>query len=271
MRRWRPSGREFSRDLVGSNHELPTPASGGRSQGQRSQSAGSRRRRWRAGAAAAPQRRPNAPVPVSSRPIPVQNGNRAGQADDDDEDEDSTEKMWRDFFKQAPAWLVSASFHSFILIILGVWVAVQAVTQHVEEVEISAEPMRYAEQLGEQLKDPSVLEGGGSKDMQDPTADKQIIVASNLPPVDDPFAAPMPSLEIAPGGKWAASDVEAPAIGLALSGRQVGSRNVLLGRYGGNATTESRRRQGARMARQTAKGGWLLEPVGPLPRRSRRR
>ena len=164
------------------------------------------------GAAAAPGRNPNAPVPVSSRPIPVQNTGRASATTE--EDEEGEDRLWTDFFKQAPAWLVSASFHTFVLIILGIWAAV-AVHQKVEEVEISAEPMRYAETLGDQLMDPSVTEGGASKDMVDPSTDKQILTAQNLPYVDDPFAAPMPASEIALNGKWAASDIEAPSIGLA--------------------------------------------------------
>ncbi len=141
-----------------------------------------------------------------------------------------------------------------------------AISKKVEEVDISAEPMRYAEQLGEQLNDPSVLEAGGSKDMIDATAEKQIITAQNLTPVEDPFAAPMmPTTEIALNGKWAASDVEAPVIGLALSGRQIGSRNVLLGRYGGNATTEGsvKTALGWLAKQQKADGMWSL--TGPYP------
>ena len=246
------------------NHQPRQTAVDPRANGGAREPAGAGGRRARG--AGAPQRSPNAPVPVSSRPIPVQNANRSGKAaDDDDEDEEGADKLWRDFFKEAPAWLVSASFHSFVLIILGVWAAVAAVRQKVEEVEISAEPMRYAEQLGEQLSDPSVLEGGGNKDMIDPTAEKQIITAQNLPPVDDPFAAPMPATEIALNGKWAASDIEAPSIGLALTGRQVGSRNVLLGRYGGNATTESAVDKGLEwlVKQQKADGSWSL--MGPYP------
>ncbi len=218
----------------------------------------------RAAGAATGGRNPNAPVPVSSRPIPVQNSGRANTSTDD-EGEEGEDRLWKDFFKEAPAWLVSASFHTFVLIILGVWAAVAATTHKVEEVEISAEPMRYAETLGDQLTDPSVTEGAGNKDMIDPTADKQILTAQNMQPVDDPFAAPMPATDISLNGKWAASDIQAPSIGLALTGRQVGSRTALLGKYGGNALTEDSVKKGLEWLAKQQKADGLWSLTGPYP------
>jgi hypothetical protein len=205
-------------------------------------------------AAAAAARNPNAPIPVPKRP---------GVANLSQPDDEEQAPFWTDMFSEAPAWLVSACFHTLVLIGLGVWAAVAAVQSTSKEVEIQAEPMRYAEQIGDQLNDPSVLEPQAGKGEIDEKAEKQILTAQNMQPVDDPFAAPPPAVDIGLGGRWAASDIEAPSIGLALTGRQAGTRNVLLGKYGGNATTEGAVMKALEwlVKNQRADGTWSL--LGP--------
>ena len=62
--------------------------------------------------------------------------------------------------------------------------------------------------------------------------------------MDDPFAAP-PIIDLnQPDANSSTSDVQAPAIGLALSGREEGSKKSLLAAYGGTATTEASVREG---------------------------
>src|SRR4029077_17128513 len=95
---------------------------------------------------------------------------------------------------------------------------------------------------GTQLEDPSVTTGD-SKHVEG-VGTEQMITPRDLPPVDDPFAAPPDLGEISLGAislgvegpdghARASSNIKAPMIGLALKGRSIGSRNVLLGAYGG--------------------------------------
>ncbi len=210
-------------------------------------------------------RNPNAPLPVSSRPIPVHNSGPAHSAAAEDSSA-GPQRLWRDFFQEAPAWLASASFHTLVLIVLAIWAAVAAHSGGtLENVELSAERMRYAETLGEQITDSSVLKAIDRKDAIDENAAKQVITAPNLPPVDDPFVAPISATEFAASGKWLASDIDAPLIGPAYSGRQIGSRKRLLGKYGGDETTESAVDAGlAWLAKQQRPDGlWSL--TGPYP------
>jgi hypothetical protein len=92
-----------------------------------------------------------------------------------------------------------------------------------------------------------------------------VIAPPNLKEVDDPFASPT-KLDIQPAGLTAAvatADMKTSSIGLALRGRQEGSRRNLLGKYGGNATTESAVERGLEwLARnQLSDGSWSL--MGP--------
>ena len=71
-----------------------------------------------------------------------------------------------------------------------------------------------------------------------PEIDEQIITADDLLPVDDPLATP-PDLEISLRPTSVSSQVDAPTVGIALSGREKGFKQALLAAYGGNATTEA--------------------------------
>ena len=135
----------------------------------------------------------------------------------------------------APPWLISLVVHMSALIILGLLVAATKVVVDQQSAEVQAV---YGEQIGDQLLDNNSM--GLSTDTPDPTVDKTIFSPSDLPPVADPLAAPPLVHDFSPFGSFAGGDqaIDAP-IGLALSGREKGMRKALLGRYGGNATTQS--------------------------------
>jgi hypothetical protein len=144
-----------------------------------------------------------------------------------------------------------------LLIVLGLLVFTTQAAKTNLQVEVSTiDP-------GEQLDDPSVLESSAT---EIEAMQEQIITPDDLVPVDDPLAAPPElaaiDLPLAPTVPSATSSIDAP-IGLALKGREKGSKQVLLKKYGGTAATE----QSVELAlewlvrQQRADGSWSL--VGP--------
>jgi hypothetical protein len=202
--------------------------------------------------------RANAPLPVGNRPIAV----KQRKPDDlpeahDEEDDDDEGTDLSEVAKNAPAWLVSTVFHMIVLIILGVW----AVANYRKpELQIESAIIE-SDRIGDQLEDDSVMFAGPKDQIE--KAEKQIITPQNLPMVDDPFATPPEVTDIHVDGHNAVSDVHAPTIGLALTGRQAGMRSVLLGAYGGNALTEGAVGKGLEWLakQQRPEGTWSL--VGP--------
>lgn len=154
------------------------------------------------------------------------------------------------YLRQSPPWLVSAIIHMGLLIVLGLWVLA---VQHDPPVELE---VTLSEERGEQLDDFTF-----STSLED-LYDEEIITPEHLPEVLDPFAAPINS-EIAIDANKAMSEIAAPVVGLALSGREAGMKQSLLAAYGGDATTESAVQKGlAWLARnQQRDGSWSL--AGP--------
>ena len=202
--------------------------------------------------AAAPANRPIPVSPKSARELPE-------AYDDEEEEKDPLQQA----LKNAPAWLVSTVFHMFLLVVLGLLAVGSQLKPAKLEVEVG-----YTDQVGTQLDDPSVLVGDATH--IDTLAKEQIITPRDLPPVDDPLAAP-PNLgtinltNIGPnlGPSTASSNISAPSIGLALSGRRAGSKNVLLGKYGGTRGTEDAVERGLEWLAKQQKpdGTWSL--TGP--------
>jgi hypothetical protein len=206
----------------------------------------------------------------SNRPIPLKpktSPDKIPEPDYDDEDDDTDELQV--ILRNAPAWLVSTVFHMLLLIVLGLLAVTAGIQSADTEVEIG-----YAESLGTQLDDPSVLSGDSTH--VEGEGKEQMITPRDLPPVEDPFAAPpnlgeinVGSLSLGDAGidgrPRASGNVDAPMIGMALKGRSKGSRNVLLGAYGGNATTEEAVVRGLEwlVKNQRADGLWSLS--GPYP------
>jgi hypothetical protein len=85
------------------------------------------------------------------------------------------------------------------------------------------------------------------------------VLSEDLNPVDDPFAAP-PNIDLVLDAVTASSDIVAPSVGMALSGREKGMKKALLGAYGGTATTEAAVKAGLEwLARnQSTNGTWSL-------------
>lgn len=169
--------------------------------------------------------------PVAARPVPVKGKTQAGELPDDRAEEEAGADELTRVLRRAPPWLVSTVFHALVLIVMGL---IAIATSSKPELELEAIVERFAEQLGDQLDDPGAIA------TSDPTPDakEQVISPSTLPPVENPLAAPPEVADLAAEGTVASSDIKAPTIGMALNGREAGMKSVLLGAYGGNATTE---------------------------------
>lgn len=175
-------------------------------------------------------------VPVASQPIPVpavaaENGFGLPlirtERQEDEENEQVTDKAVR----VAPPWLVSGVVHMLALIVMGV---LYMAGNQENKVQIEA---IYAEEEGIQLED-DILQDLGNLNMPDI---KDPALALDVFKVDDPFAAPPqldPSL-LSPDALRSVSDILAPSIGLALTGREKGAKKALLGAYGGTETTQA--------------------------------
>ncbi len=200
----------------------------------------------------------NRPMPVGSRPVPVKAGATTAvrKPSDEDEEDEEGKKFERVATRSAPPWLVSLIVHMVIIIALAL-IYFALPTSNV--IEIYSPPNIYAEDLGEQLEE-DVLETPLSMELDIP--DPTLAIDSN--PVDDPFAAP-PQVEMVDilNATTATSDISAPSIGLALSGREKGAKSALLAAYGGNATTEAAVREGLLWLKKNQKpdGTWSL--MGP--------
>ncbi|MBN1394128.1 MAG: terpene cyclase/mutase family protein [Pirellulales bacterium] len=158
--------------------------------------------------------------------------------------------------ESSPPWLFSMAFHMLMLIVMGLIVYVNIPSK---PIELTAET-DWADQEGSQLVFDTPI---GEPDVPT-TAEHALVTPDNLPLVDSPLAAPG-DLELYPEGTMSSSEVQAPQIGMALSGREEGSvkREGLIGRYGGNKATEAAVKKGlAWLARnQLSEGAWSL--AGP--------
>jgi len=165
--------------------------------------------------------------------------------------EDQEEEITAVAVKNAPPWLISAVFHMVVIIVLAVLIVPQLVRDRIELETV------WAEKLGDQIEFDSFLAGNDPENVDEP-----VITPEDLPPVENPFAAPA-DVDVVFDGVTATSKLDAPNIGLALMGREEGMKRALLAAYGGNATTEAAVAGGlqwlARM--QRPEGNWSL--VGP--------
>lgn len=153
--------------------------------------------------------------------------------------------------KAAPPWLISLLLHMLLLLILGLSFVPQ-VGSRVLQLTLS-----YAETLGDQLDQDSV------RVSIEPTDAREVVITpADLPPVENPFYAP-PQMDLDPSGLLASSNLSSPEVGLALSGREQGSKEVLLAAYGGTALTESAVTEGLNWLQrnQLKDGTWSL--TGP--------
>jgi hypothetical protein len=211
-----------------------------------------------AGGQAAKPVRPGArPMPIgSARPIPVKRKEgeiRVSEHIDQDDVDDVQETV----VKNMPPVLISTVIHIILVLILAL-LAYSVTEKKSDIITVSIEdPEIFAETLGEQL-----LQDSNMVNIATPDATKIEIAEVNLPPVNDPFAAPNPA-ELVPDGLTAAAFTDAPINGIA-DGRSEGSKKGLLGRFGGNATTEEAVRRALfwlKKQQNPQTGAWSL--VGP--------
>jgi hypothetical protein len=187
--------------------------------------------------------RPGAPRPVIVTPVaaPV-------VAVHDEEDESVEEKL----IHESPAFIISAIINASILVILAIF-GIYSMPKKSLEIEA----VIWAEDIGVQLEEEHLTTGLMQEvEVAEPVLSKDQIVAN------DPFAAP-PEVEVVLDGFQATSNIEAPSIGMALTGREKGMKEALLGKYGGTATTEAAVRAGLEWLKrnQEASGSWSL--TGP--------
>jgi hypothetical protein len=209
-----------------------------------------------------------APRPITLQPQPKPVRSIAGDLSDllpaDGEQTANSNEVLQEVAQNAPPWLISMIFHMSIVILLGIWVTVTHKAEDFDDVKTEM----FAEKIGEQLEDPSVLVGAQST-TPDQVPTEPVITPQDLPEVDDPFAAPPQLSDLSPltpgPGGVATSDISAPTIGLALSGREAGRKRTLLGAYGGTRTTESSVIAGLKwlVKQQKREGNWSL--AGPYP------
>lgn len=157
--------------------------------------------------------------------------------------------------KKAPPWLVSLVVHMVLMI--GLALAYFTIPGNENQVFLDAV---YAEEEGDQVLDDT-LESPESLDMSVEVP----ALSFDLKPADDPLAAPPMLPDNFLDANVATDSIQAPSIGLALTGREAGMKKALLAAYGGNATTEASVRMGLEWLKkqQMKDGGWSL--TGPYP------
>ncbi|HEV7225756.1 MAG TPA: prenyltransferase/squalene oxidase repeat-containing protein, partial [Pirellulales bacterium] len=201
----------------------------------------------------AADRAPAAPSPAAPRPVPVPLAVKADPsklvlretpANPDDE-------LKRFALKKAPPWAISCVIHMLLLIILGLWYIAPEAIHNGIFLDIASP------ELGQQLDDASF-------DMarDDANQEQAIVAPADLSKVDDPFAETKPEkLEIDLMGSQPIADLSAPTIEVALMGREPGTKEALLGKYGGNGQSEDAVTRGlAWLAKQQRKDGhWSLK------------
>lgn len=156
------------------------------------------------------------------------------------------------FFSDAPPWLASAVIHMVLIILFGL-LMVAGPKDPPPELTLD-----YAEHIGEQLDAENIDEAA-----LDSTDKEQVLTAMDLEAVEDPFATP-PEVDLQLRNADMTSDITSDVVGVALSGREKGSKETLLAAYGGNGTTQQAVVEGLRwLARNQKKNGlWSLS--GPF-------
>jgi len=172
----------------------------------------------------------SAPV-ATNRPLaaaPILAGNRRAKLVQTRVEDDELEAELSDVaIRNAPPWLVSLLVHLVVLIILGLLMLPDLLDS-----PLMLEVV-YSEKLGEQLDD-AVLQ---SPVDQVPDIVEPVLSEDDLA-VEDPLAAP-PDIVPVDISANQSSEIEAPSIGMALSGREKGMKKALLATYGGTETTEN--------------------------------
>ncbi|HUY88708.1 MAG TPA: prenyltransferase/squalene oxidase repeat-containing protein [Pirellulales bacterium] len=205
-------------------------------------------------AARAPERAPPQPAPMPSpvmpRPVPVAVRGDPSKLVLRDAPVDPDDELKQFALKKAPPWAVSCIVHMLALIILGLWY----ITPEGDNKGIFLDVA--APEVGEQLMSDSL-----ELPAADQNLDETIVTPADLSQVEDPFAEPAdekPEIDLL--GSKPVVKLDVPKIEIALLGREPGTKETLLAKYGGNGTTEdSVGRALAWLAKQQRKdGSWSL-------------
>jgi hypothetical protein len=172
------------------------------------------------------------------------------ESDYDDEDDEMNEKPPA-ALKQAPPWLISTIIHTILIVVLGLCTFLM----NSGKPPIELEAVIIAEEEGEQLEDDTF-----DALVPEPVDPEDAVFAEDLIPVEDPLAAPLNVEQMVLDPTSATSDIVAPTVGMALSGREAGMKKALLAAYGGNATTEQAVTDGLEWLKrnQRTDGSWSL-------------
>ena len=195
------------------------------------------------------QRRPSQPV---SGPQPGGNRTPGGTAPNEGEEEEATTDVTQAVIESAPPWLVSMVVHMLLLLVLAFWYLEPWLPNRIDLDAV------FSDEVGMQL-----IEDTLELPSLDPIEITDTAVSIDEAEIDDPLAA-APDVPVqVPEALRSSSPQEAPSIGLALSGRSKGRKQVLLNAYGGTEVTESAVRMALEwLARnQRPDGSWSL--MGP--------
>lgn len=153
--------------------------------------------------------------------------------------------------RSAPPWLISMCVHIVLVVVLAL-INLPQMLKSDFVIEAS-----YAESLGDQLLDDSI-----SATSLDTLQNANPVLSQDLNPVEDPLAA-VPEMPIQLQGATSIPNLQAPSIGIALTGREQGAKKALLAAYGGTALTEDSVRLALQWLRrnQNRDGSWSL--MGP--------
>jgi hypothetical protein len=185
---------------------------------------------------------PLRPILLEDDPFEI-GGNVADQAGN----EDLIDRLGQLAYR-TPAWLVSLVAHMVVFLILAL-LAIQLPTNSVLNLDAV-----FADRSGEQLE---IENFEAAAIMEAP--ENIMVEANDLPPVDIPLAAPT-MLTPSPNAAHQQVDLNAPVVGMALTGREEGQKQVLLKVFGGNAATENAVQLGLDWLKKNQRkdGSWSL-------------
>ncbi|MEE3372112.1 MAG: prenyltransferase/squalene oxidase repeat-containing protein [Planctomycetota bacterium] len=168
------------------------------------------------------------------------------------EGEESATDVTQAVIESAPPWLVSMVVHMLLLLVLAFWYLEPWLPNRIDLDAV------FSDEVGMQL-----IEDTLELPSLEPIELTDTAVSIDEAEVDDPLAA-APDVPVqVPEALRSSSPKETPSIGLALSGRSKGRKQVLLNAYGGTEITESAVRMALEwLARnQRPDGSWSM--MGP--------
>jgi len=186
--------------------------------------------------------------PIPARPIPVKpKGDGPAVAVDETVEPPPDTEIIKPLL--VSPWLISMIVHIVLVLVLAfIYFSVE------KEKGVQLEVV-YGEDRGEQLE-TDILDTG----LEDPDL-TEATFSIDMKQVDDPLAAPPQINDITANAPGIISDITAPTIGLAFTGREEGAKKALLGTYGGTATTEESVKFGLEWLKRNQRedGTWSLQ------------